>query len=181
MPKYRLLKQSPLLQLPQDLTVSGAADLYTCLTDQQQGAHLDKNMGGVSLLLWILQECVNSTPSRKVISSDLSWSRCGWTPIWRGLKVISKLFVESSIRQTWRLFLNRTHWWWLSVLTGERVPAGSPQGQTVQCSDEWAASQTLQVSVSRGKITVHDRTIRQRLNKHGLFVPGEKQHGSTGL
>lgn len=72
MSKYRLLKQSPLLQLPQDLTVSGAADLYTCPADHQQGAHLHKNMGGVSLLLWSLQEYVNTTPSRKVISGDLS-------------------------------------------------------------------------------------------------------------
>jgi len=113
--------------------------------------------------------CVNTMPRRKDISNDLIEAIVTAHQSGKGYKAISKLFgVHYSAEKEYSQVENIQ--------------------DSCQSSQEWTSqqahpkvknpivtSQTLQASVSMLNIKVHDSTIRNRLNKYGLFgrVAGE--------
>lgn len=80
-------------------------------------------------------------------------------------KAISK---QSELNHyTMRKITTAKHPRWLSAFPGVDIPAKSPQGQIVPCSEKFlrAKSQTLQASFRILNVKVHNNKIRKRLIK----------------
>ena len=121
-----------------------------------------------SLVVWTIQVCVNILSSRTDISNHLRKAVVAAHQSERGYKVISKQFgVHHST------VLKIIHMWKIFETVANLIPAGSPQGQTAQCSEKsWKkknTSQTLQASVSMLNVKVHGKRFRQtRLSRKNM-------------
>ena len=86
-----------------------------------------------------------------------------------------RLYYKSIILLWERLHPSGIHLRHLPIFPETDAPPNSFQGQTLQCSEDLATSQTLQALISMLNVKVHERTIGNRLKKYALLwrVAGE--------